>query len=33
MGESGREDGVRRVDGSRGYETLKDMGVASASEV
>lgn len=26
MGEGGREDGARRVDGKRGYETLKDMG-------
>lgn len=26
MGESGREDGVRRVDGNRGDETLKGVG-------
>lgn len=26
MGERGREDGARRVDGKRGCETLKDMG-------
>lgn len=26
VGERGREDGARRVDGKTGYETLKDMG-------